>query len=85
MPYGVGIPELVSTLAEQISSPVRWVEEVENMVAQGADLFVEIGPKRVLTGLLGKILPGSPIPVVAMDQAEGTLAGLLSAHWLNLP
>ncbi len=79
MPYGPGIDELVSTLAEQISSPVRWVEEVENMVAQGADLFVEIGPKRVLTGLLGKILPGSPIPVVAMDQAEGSLAGLLGA------
>ncbi|BET26629.1 acyl transferase domain-containing protein [Limnobacter thiooxidans] len=79
LPYDAGIDELVSTLAEQISSPVRWVEEVENMVAQGADLFVEIGPKRVLTGLLGKILPGSPIPVVAMDQAEGTLAGLLGA------
>lgn len=78
-PYGEQIGDLVKTLAEQISSPVRWVEVVENMVAQGADLFVEIGPKRVLSNLVGKILPGSSIPVVPMDQAEGTLSGLLNA------
>lgn len=44
-------------LQEQISSPVCWQQSVERMIADGVDTFVEIGPKKTLTGFLKKINP----------------------------
>jgi [acyl-carrier-protein] S-malonyltransferase len=42
-------------LGLQLTSPVRWTESVEWMIAEGADRFVEVGPKKVLAGLLRRI------------------------------
>jgi [acyl-carrier-protein] S-malonyltransferase len=42
-------------LARQIVSPVRWQETVEKMAAMGVDTVVEIGPGRVLSGLIKRI------------------------------
>jgi len=42
-------------LGRQLTSPVRWTESVEWMIAHGVECFVEIGPKTVLTGLLRRI------------------------------
>lgn len=42
-------------LSQQIASPVRWETIVRNMIAAGADTFVEIGPGQTLCGLIGKI------------------------------
>jgi [acyl-carrier-protein] S-malonyltransferase len=42
-------------LVQQLSHPVRWVQCVEYMAAQGITTFVEIGPGRVLTGLIRRI------------------------------
>ncbi len=42
-------------LGAQLTSPVRWRESMEAMIAGGAAAFVEIGPKDVLTGLLKRI------------------------------
>ncbi len=39
----------------QISSPVRWMQSMERMIADGVDTFVEIGPGRTLEGFLRKI------------------------------
>lgn len=44
-------------LEKQISSPVRWQQSVERMVSDGVDTFIEIGPKKTLTGFLKKIAP----------------------------
>lgn len=44
-------------LKQQISSSVRWQQSVERMVKDGVDVFVEIGPKKTLTGFLRKIAP----------------------------
>ncbi|MCX6018006.1 MAG: ACP S-malonyltransferase [Chloroflexi bacterium] len=44
-------------LAAQLTSPVRWVESVRWMHAQGVDTFVELGPKDVLSSLIKRILP----------------------------
>jgi [acyl-carrier-protein] S-malonyltransferase len=38
-------------LTRQVSSPVRWLETIENMKAAGVTRFIEIGPGKVLTGL----------------------------------
>lgn len=42
-------------LAEQVSSPVRWMQSMANMIADGVDTFVEIGPGRTLAGFMKKI------------------------------
>ncbi len=45
-------------MARQISSSVRWVELIQNMAKAGVTTFVEVGPKKVLSNLIKKILPG---------------------------
>lgn len=47
--------ELRQRLDEQLTSPVRWIEIVENMIADGATQFYEVGPGNVLAGLLKRI------------------------------
>lgn len=42
-------------LARQVSSSVRWQESMEKMIADGVDIFVEIGPGKTLNGFLRKI------------------------------
>lgn len=47
--------ETKALLEKQISSSVRWQQSVENMIRQGVDTFVEIGPGRTLAGFMRKI------------------------------
>ena len=42
-------------LTQQVSSPVRWLHTIENMSASGVEKFIEIGPGKVLTGLVRQI------------------------------
>jgi len=42
-------------LIRQVSRPVRWQQSIERMLADGATLFVEIGPGKVLTGMIKRI------------------------------
>lgn len=54
----VRIPEMIKqNLIAQLTSPVRWTQIVQNMVADGATTFVEVGPGSVLQGLVKKIAP----------------------------
>ncbi|MCD8151692.1 MAG: ACP S-malonyltransferase [Clostridiales bacterium] len=55
-------------LKRQISSSVRWQQSVERMIADGVEIFIEIGPKKSLTGFLKKIdksLPTYHVDTVA--------------------
>lgn len=47
--------EIKQNLIAQLTSPVRWTQTVQQMVADGADEFTEIGPGKVLRGLISKI------------------------------
>lgn len=49
------IRETPGLLTTQISSPVRWMQSMERMIADGVDTFVEIGPGKTLEGFLRKI------------------------------
>ena len=49
--------EIRTLLEQQLTSAVRWDESVRNMVAGGATSFVEIGPGKVLQGLIKRISP----------------------------
>jgi [acyl-carrier-protein] S-malonyltransferase len=42
-------------LVRQVTAPVRWVESMRKMIDEGGSLFVEVGPGKVLTGLLRQI------------------------------
>jgi [acyl-carrier-protein] S-malonyltransferase len=44
-------------LVEHLTAGVDWVAAVERMVAAGVDTFIEVGPGRVLTGLVKRIAP----------------------------
>ncbi len=58
-----------SLVAGQVSSPVRWMEQVEAMYEAGARVFVEAGAGRVLTQTIRKILGDRPHVAVACDAA----------------
>ena len=59
-------PEVIKdNLLRQLTSPVRWTQTVQNMVADGADSFLEIGPGTVLQGLVKRIAPEVEINGIA--------------------
>ncbi|ROT03688.1 [acyl-carrier-protein] S-malonyltransferase [Muribaculaceae bacterium Isolate-104 (HZI)] len=47
--------EIKALLVAQLTAPVRWTQTVKNMIADGATEFVELGPGKVLQGLVSKI------------------------------
>ncbi len=49
--------EIKKNLIAQLTAPVRWTQTVRNMIAGGATSFTEIGPGKVLQGLVKKIDP----------------------------
>lgn len=50
--------EIKENLIKQLTAPVRWTQDVEAMIADGADEFIELGPGNVLQGLVKKINRG---------------------------
>lgn len=46
-----------SALMRQVASPVRWQESIELLISRGVALFVEVGPGKVLSGLIKRIAP----------------------------
>lgn len=49
--------EIKALLIAQLTAPVRWTQTIKNMIADGADEFIELGPGKVLQGLVAKIDP----------------------------
>lgn len=66
-PYPTEPGAVRKTLAAHIAAPVRFVEQVEAMYTAGVRVFVETGPGRVLTQLIGTILRDRPHVAVATD------------------
>lgn len=61
--------ELRRLLVKQVTSPVLWEDSVRRMVADGVSRFVEVGPGKVLTGLIKKIDPN--VEVKSYDEFKG--------------
>ncbi|MFB7979247.1 SDR family NAD(P)-dependent oxidoreductase [Streptomyces vinaceus] len=79
-PYPADADGVRALLSRQVAEPVRFVEEVEAMYAAGVRTFVEVGPGRVLSGLVGRILADRPHTVVPLDvPGEHGLARLVTA------
>lgn len=49
--------EIKANLVKQLTSPVRWTQDVKSMIRDGATEFIELGPGKVLQGLVKKIDP----------------------------
>jgi len=47
--------EIRANLVAQLTGPVRWTQTIQNMIVDGATHFVEVGPGKVLQGLVKKI------------------------------
>ena len=63
-------------LAQQITSPVRFLEAVTGANAEAIDLWLEVGPGQVLRGIMSEI---TKTPVVSLDAGGDSLKGVLCA------
>jgi acyl transferase domain-containing protein/NAD(P)H-dependent flavin oxidoreductase YrpB (nitropropane dioxygenase family) len=77
-PHAADVGKTKQLMAEHLVGPVEFVAEIEAMYRDGARVFLELGPKSVLTRLTGKILDGRPHQAIAIDDGNG-LAGMLNA------
>jgi len=55
--YAVNTDDIKSIMVRQLCSPVKWYDSVRRLMAENVEVFVEVGPGKVLTGLIKKILP----------------------------
>ena len=62
-------------LVKQVSAPVRWQETIASMVELGVDRYIEIGPGKVLSGLVKRMAKGSTIQNVQNVTDISSLAG----------
>lgn len=53
--------EIQKNLNMQLISPVKWTQSIKNMIADGATSFIEVGPGRVLSGLIKKVDRKMPV------------------------
>lgn len=61
-------------LEMQLRSPVRWAACVGSLIELGCDTFVEVGPKRALTGMMRELAPGAKAVTVGTPTACAELA-----------
>ena len=63
-------------LGRHLLNPVNFIEEIQNMYQDGTKIFVEVGPRTVLTGLINAILKDKPVYAMAMDGSSGRKSGI---------
>jgi NAD(P)-dependent dehydrogenase (short-subunit alcohol dehydrogenase family)/acyl carrier protein len=67
-------------MIDHLIKPVEFLAQVEAMYRDGARVFLELGPKAVLTGLIGSILGAArPHKTIAVDAKGGGISGILEA------
>ncbi len=73
--------QLRDALVRQVSSPVRWVESMQLLMQQGVETFVEVGPGKVLSGLMRQI--SRDVKTLNVEDAaslEATLTALAAGN-----
>ena len=66
--------EIRSTLTSQVTGSVRWIESIQYLVAAGHTTFLELGPGKVIAGLVAKIAPGTT--VISVEDAPSLAAAI---------
>jgi acyl carrier protein len=69
-PYPAEPDAIRARLSSQLLEPVRFQDEIERIYADGGRLFVEIGPRDVLTNLVGEILGDRPHVAIALNPSR---------------
>ena len=67
--------DMAAHLKQHLLSSVEFVQQIQNMQAEGVELFLELGPKTILGGMLREIVPDTEC--LSVDRGEGELAPLL--------
>ncbi len=75
-PYPADPEAAKEMLGRHILRPVDFIKEIEGLHDAGIRTFLEIGPRRVLTGLIREILAGRPAEAVALDPSGGRSFGV---------
>jgi [acyl-carrier-protein] S-malonyltransferase len=65
--------EVRRLMVGQLTGPVRWTQSIQRLQQLGADTYIEVGPRRTLTGLVKKILPGAVVHNVEDLTSMNTL------------
>lgn len=89
-PYVASADGVRDALARQIAQPVHFTDQIAAMFRDGARIFVEVGPGRVLTDLVGQCLPSEPHLAVALgaqsqDAWRSLLTGLAQLAVAGIP
>jgi acyl transferase domain-containing protein/NAD(P)H-dependent flavin oxidoreductase YrpB (nitropropane dioxygenase family)/NAD(P)-dependent dehydrogenase (short-subunit alcohol dehydrogenase family) len=77
-PYPAEASAVCELLSQHLESRVEFVAQIEAMYAGGARVFVEVGPKSVLSGLIARILERREHLAISLDGSGGGLRGLLA-------
>lgn len=62
------VAEIRETLEKQVTGSVRWTESMQAVIAEGNTTFIELGPGKVLAGLMGRI--DKSVKVLSLDDVE---------------
>ncbi len=76
-PYPDDPAEIRALLGRHLRNPVDFLGEIENLYAEEVRIFIEVGPKTVLSGLVRAILKGRDFHALAMDAGNGKKFGIL--------
>jgi len=63
------------SLTKQVTGSVRWIESMQLLISQGHDLFIELGPGKVLAGLMARIDKG--VKVISIEDAASLESAIL--------
>jgi acyl transferase domain-containing protein/NAD(P)H-dependent flavin oxidoreductase YrpB (nitropropane dioxygenase family)/NAD(P)-dependent dehydrogenase (short-subunit alcohol dehydrogenase family) len=77
--HDASVAKLKSSMAAHLVNPVEFVAEIEAMYRDGARIFVEVGPKSILSRLTKQILGDRPHTTITLDNDQEGVYGLLSA------
>ena len=77
--YPTDVEGLREVLSQHLVSPVQFVAEIEAMYADGARVFLSVGPKGAQASMIRQILEGKPHRAVVCDDGDGGIGGLLQS------
>jgi len=75
-PYPTSFKAMKKLLADQLLNPVRFQEEIENLYQAGGRVFVEVGPRNILTKLVGDILGDKSHVAISVNPNRNQSADL---------
>ena len=78
-PHAKDIQQIKQIMANHLVKPIEFLTQVEAMYRDGARVFLELGPKAVLTGLVDRILEARPHKAIAIDGNGRGISGMLNA------